>query len=359
MNKVNLASLFLFLLLIVGLCLALMPTSAKATHYIPGDEEIGTWDLTNTTYTLTQNVTEGIEIYADNFTLDGDGYTVTGDGWGTGVYLDERTDVTIKNLTVENFNTGIDLWNSTGNKLVDNTASNNSHTGICLVVSSYNILKGNTASYNIVYGIYLASSDNNTLQDNTVSENWMYGIVLDSSTTNTLTGNTASESGVYGIYLDFSTTNKLIGNTVSKNSFGISLESSAGNTIYNNYFNNTSNFYFDGNIYFNTWNTTKELGTNIVGGPNLGGNFWAKPDDTGFSQTTADTDGDGFCDEEYKLDSEENNVDNLPLALPRPQVVNVTLNPPSPVKAGSATFTITFSQDMNTGISPTVTFGRT
>ena len=35
MNKVNLASLFLSLLFILGLCLALMPTSAQALRSIP------------------------------------------------------------------------------------------------------------------------------------------------------------------------------------------------------------------------------------------------------------------------------------------------------------------------------------
>jgi len=28
--------------------------------------------------------------------------------------------------------------------------------------------------------------------------------------------------------------------------------------------------------------------TNIIGGPNLGGNFWANPSGTGFSQTCID-----------------------------------------------------------------------
>jgi len=37
MNKVNLASLFLSLLFILGLCLALMPTSAKAIKSISTD----------------------------------------------------------------------------------------------------------------------------------------------------------------------------------------------------------------------------------------------------------------------------------------------------------------------------------
>lgn len=199
MNKGNLASLPASLLLILGLCLALMPTTAQATKLIPADSTIGTWDSTNRIYTLAQDVSEGIKVTENSLTLDGAGYTVTGPGSGIGVYLYERIDVTIRNLTVQSFDCGI----------------------------------------------YLNSSTNNILQ----------------------------------------------GNTVSSNGDGIYLNTSTGNTIYNNYFNNASNFLFGGTIYSNTWNTTKTSGTNIVGGPYLGGNFWAKPDDTGFSQTHPDTDG--------------------------------------------------------------------
>jgi len=40
-------------------------------------------------------------------------------------------------------------------------------------------------------------------------------------------------------------------------------------------------------------------------------------------------------------------------------VVSVTLNPPSPVGIGSVTFTIVFSENMDTSVSPTVTLGKT
>jgi PKD repeat protein len=60
------------------------------------------------------------------------------------------------------------------------------------------------------------------------------------------------------------------------------------------------------------------MGPNIVGGPYIGGNFWGKPDGTGFSQTHADADLDGFCDEPYVIYSEPNypslsTIDYLPL----------------------------------------------
>jgi NAD(P)-dependent dehydrogenase (short-subunit alcohol dehydrogenase family) len=62
MNKGNLASLFLSLLLIVGLSLALMPTSAKALKYIPSDTSFGDWNSIKRIYTLGQDVAEAVVL---------------------------------------------------------------------------------------------------------------------------------------------------------------------------------------------------------------------------------------------------------------------------------------------------------
>ncbi len=101
-----------------------------------------------------------------------------------------------------------------------------------------------------------------------------------------------------GIYLDTSSNNNnLTGNWITGNrNYGISLTgSSTGNTIYNNYFNNTNNTYVSTDSTGNIWNTTPTPGINIVGGPNLGGNYWATPTETGWSQTHPDI-GHGFAE---------------------------------------------------------------
>ncbi|UCE18252.1 MAG: right-handed parallel beta-helix repeat-containing protein [Gemmatimonadota bacterium] len=166
-----------------------------STKFIPSDLSIGTWDPVSRIYTLTTDVYETIQIDEDNLTLDGTGHTVTGPGGsGYGVYLDDRTAVTLKNLTVQGF-----------------------YYGICLSSSSNNTVTGNTASNNNSNGIYLPSSSNNTLTANTTSSNSRGGIYLtNNSNSNTLTANTSSNNQ-YGIYLSYSSNNTLSGNTMLNN----------------------------------------------------------------------------------------------------------------------------------------------
>lgn len=81
--------------------------------------------------------------------------------------------------------------------------------------------------------------------------------------------------------------------------------------IYNNYFNNTANALVYSNSTGTKWNTTPTTGTNIVGGPNLGGNFWATPTGTGWSQTHTGN-ADGFT---IPYTVSTGNIDQHPLAI--------------------------------------------
>jgi parallel beta-helix repeat protein len=137
-------------------------------------------------------------------------------------------------------------------------------------------------------GIFLSSANYTRIFDNNITNN------------------------LYGTYIFLGFYNNLSRNFVNSNYYGIYLMLSSNNTIYDNFFNNHNNFRNSGN---NTWNTTKQAGTNIAGGQNLGGNFWAYLSGTGFSLTCADDDLDGICDDSYALSS--GNIDYLPLTIPR------------------------------------------
>ncbi|MFW5987200.1 MAG: right-handed parallel beta-helix repeat-containing protein, partial [Methanohalophilus sp.] len=132
------------------------------------------------------------------------------------------------------------------------------------------------------------------------------GIFLDGVQHSVISDNKFSKN-YYNIFLNDSRNNELTGNIVSSSSSsGIQLVDSSSNVIYNNYFNNTINIQMSDSAG-NSWNIAKMAGPNIVGGPSIGGNYWAHPDGTGHSQIWTDANNDGFCDSEFN--NAENNND--------------------------------------------------
>ncbi|MCK4734340.1 MAG: right-handed parallel beta-helix repeat-containing protein, partial [Methanophagales archaeon] len=180
----------------------------------------------------------------------------------------------------------LDLSND--NRFSDNTLSNNNNSCIDLKDSSNNTFNGNTISNNSHFKITLMyQSNNNVIKDNKVLNNTNFYdetslVELAFSSSNTFKGNIISNNDYCGINYhsvicigDSSNNNTFKGNTVTNNNIScvaLLLFDSSNNKIYNNYFNNTDNAYDDGN---NIWNITKTPGTNIVGGPYLGGNYWS------------------------------------------------------------------------------------
>ena len=182
----------------------------------------------------------------------------------------------------------ISLYLSSDNRFSDNSLSNNNNSGIFLKNSRNNTFKGNTLANNRHFKISLMyHSNNNVIKDNKVLNNTnIYDetslVELAFSSNNTFKGNIISNNDYCGInyysvisIVDSSNNNTFKGNTVINNNSSyeaLLLVGSSNNKIYNNYFNNTDNAYDDGN---NIWNITKTPGTNIVGGPYLGGNYWS------------------------------------------------------------------------------------
>jgi parallel beta-helix repeat protein len=136
------------------------------------------------------------------------------------------------------------------------------------------VFQGNSITIDSPYTTYgIAATSNSSVSNNTVmtrNKGTSFSIHLSSSNI-TVTNNTVT-NGTYGIYSSKSNNNIIKDNILSRNDYGIYLSDSNNSLIYNNFFNNTHNAYDDGN---NTWNITKANGTNIIGGPCLGGNYWS------------------------------------------------------------------------------------
>lgn len=290
-----------------------------------------------------------------------------------GFLLQSAADNIISNNAVSSNNQGIYFIDGSFNTITANTASGNTLQGIYLVSSHSNVIEYNrvlqskqgirlqSSDQNILdgnhlqsnsYGALLLSSDNNSILANAATENEI-GIGLSLSDMNLLADNEALNSASSGIYFDSSSYNDLISNRAAYNKYGmrlyksthnaleenrlannkygylaqssgdnllktnnvslnewcgVYLQSSGSNLVFNNMFNNIKNVVDDGS---NTWNITMTTGTHIAGGSHIGGNVWASPKGTGFSQTATDVDKDGICDTKYNVGG--SSFDYLPL----------------------------------------------
>lgn len=277
-----------------------------------------------------------IKINASNVVLDGNSHMLDSvdPDYGYGILVENANNVTIKNLILRDWEIGVESGTST-NVTFDNLTI--SSCVLTQAVLGYDSVLTNSIVANGRWGI--ATRSGSVVKNTYIVNMSEVGVSLCHSSTevncvainNTIYNSRIgiSISGGYGT----------VENNIIKNSntaihfFSIGAK---GNVIKRNVIEALTAFEFAGGpgtnwIYDNiinastylVWsygpqnpqilNTTKTSGTNIIGGPYIGGNAWFKPDGTGFSETCTDADGDGICDEPFVLNSL--NIDYLPLAL--------------------------------------------
>lgn len=225
--------------------------------------------------TITQNTTldanigpcsRGLDIAANNVTLDLNGFTITGTPAAednAGVSVSDRTGVTVKNGSITQFDAGVgisggsgntvtgmnlfanrgtratefgegvNLFNTTGNTVSYNRITNNGpYAGISLIRSSNNLIEHNQIARNNqdpfnTIGIRLesvgaASSNNNTVRYNLIQGSAVDGIQLfPGASDNVLSHNSLMQNARDGIHLGLRTTRNIVEDSQARyNGFG-------------------------------------------------------------------------------------------------------------------------------------------
>lgn len=300
-------------------------------------------------YTFMSNLTNStITVQRDNIVIDGRGFTISTPNVRshTGITVSDRSNVTIKNVCINQFGVGILLFNSSNNIITGNRI--NSTTCIYLLMfSSYNQLTGNKmlgdcygirgdgAFNNITGNDFTATqysvemSCNNTIISQNYFENDRSIRLGDTSHYNLITEN-SMVGGLYGVILSGSSSNNLVSgnNITSKTECGIKIEGSFDNTVYENHIANnkigvyivnpqvpdlrfpysTNNTFYHNNFVVNTDNVE------FAGGSTA--NFWDNGEEGNYwsNYTGADLNGDSISETPYIID--DNNTDRYPLMTP-------------------------------------------
>ena len=268
-------------------------------------------------------------------------------------------------------------YDSEGNQVVGNTATGNGRMGLYVDFSERNTLSNNRVSDNAGFQIFLDYSGSNRVESNTVSGGTEQGVYLYDADSRTISGNTVSGAADYGLYISSTSGLTISGNTLTRNGVGgIALNGEARSRPMETESSRTPSATTDSTgsssagraatpsrttssrtpstsctaavCGASTWSSQAQPGSSIVGGPTLGGNFWGTPSGSGFSETAADANRDGFCDRAFVINS--GNSDLLPLA--RAAGAGTATPTPTPSTTTTSTVSPNTHTDVNALVHP-------
>jgi parallel beta-helix repeat protein len=181
---------FILLFLALSLCCSLQFVGLVSANFLPAPvpdhniEITEDGDVTGTDkiqrsgnlYTFTENIVGSIVIFRNGIVVDGAGYTLQGNGSRTGIWLQARSNINLKNMRIRNFTHGIEFtygWTQNGCTNITisgNTITDNEHGISFWLFSGNNSVLGNTIANNN-YGVYISHSPKNVFRNNQMTHN--------------------------------------------------------------------------------------------------------------------------------------------------------------------------------------------
>jgi len=236
------------------------------------------------------------------------------DNAGYGIYLATGHNATILDSTFRNDIGGVGVYIT---QAADSIIRNNTVTGCSMgiyvqLASHRSVVEQNILLYNLGFdkiGIGVTDDANNIVIRNNTVTGHNYGIWIRGVSGCQVIGNVVDQCGRYGAWIRSSSEVWIADNifeTTSLTYYGVSLEADVSDsTVINNKIVAAKCAKDIG--MGNTWNATKTAGTNIVGGPNLGGNYYS-------TYNGVDANLDGIGDTPFAIEGGIS-TDYLPLFL--------------------------------------------
>ncbi|UPV76516.1 right-handed parallel beta-helix repeat-containing protein (plasmid) [Halorussus limi] len=234
--------------LVVGIALLLASTPAAPSVADAAQSEPATIDSCETIdepgrYALAadlRNVSAGqcISIRASDVTLLGRGHLVDGRGAfgsaGVSVGAWDRpvSNVTVRNLTVAEWDDAVRLTAADRGRLADVTATR-SRVGVRLYGASRNRLADVRATDNAVHGVSLLDdSDGNRASDVTAARNALFGVHLGADSSRNRVENVTARANEYGVTVVGADDNRIVGGRAVGNRIaGVWLSAADGNSV--------------------------------------------------------------------------------------------------------------------------------
>ena len=261
---------------------------------------------------ISNNIFDGLDkpygswgVSIDDYSHNNLVYKNTISNLGFGVRILYSNDNVVTHNYIDNTVTAVQIaFMSRDNRVEYNTMQYSSY-GL-YVASPYNNVSYNDIMHNIQEGIRIEYTDHINVLNNNIVNNTGKGILMQSgSGFHVIENNTIDNNGQIGILLGLEPDTNITNNVIINHDIGLRFGQAR---IYNNIISNTINTdRCEGNTFY----IEPEPGPNIIGGPDIGGNYW---DD----YSGSDANGDGFGDTPYESDGV---YDEYPLVRPHMTVI--------------------------------------